>query len=111
MILLRILPQRLPRGQHIRPKAQRQQLPHCPHNKLALLVKHEYRTLELQKLAQKLSAHSTRGAKVPDIGGHAHGFEGTQLMPCHDGSAHGDALGARADGVGGVFDVGAGYDV
>lgn len=31
-------------------------------------------------------------------------------MALDDSCAHGDALGARADGVGGVFNIGAGYE-
>ena len=111
LIPLLPLPQLFPRGQNIWPKAERQQLAHRPHNPLALLIKHENWSFKLQELAEELATHAARGAKIQNVGCDADGFEGADAVACYHGCAHGDALGAGADGVGCVFYVCTGDDV
>lgn len=54
----------------------------------------------------QLPAHATRARWGRDVGGDSHGLE--VAVALGDGFAKGDALGAGADGVGGVLDIGAG---
>jgi hypothetical protein len=88
------LAQLLARRENIRSKAKRQQLAHGPYNVLALLVEHENRRLEPQKLAQKLPAHAAWRAKVGNVRRNTHGLECPESVALNHRRAQGHALGA-----------------
>ena len=67
LVFVQVLPQLLLRRQDVGPEAQRQQLPHGPHNELALLVEHEDGRLERQELAEKLAAHAAGRAEIVHV--------------------------------------------
>lgn len=105
LLFFPVLLQLLSWWQDVRSKAQGKQLAHGPHNVFAFLVEHEDGCLEVEELSKKLPTHSTRRAKIVDIGGDTNGFEGAEFMALNHSGTESYALSTSANGVGSILDV------